>query len=72
LIFAYIHILRNREALAGKTLKFESPLEDSVRYMDVIDETIINKKIYYEFKSVIKVPPANFNTQFIKDLPDYP
>jgi hypothetical protein len=68
LIFAYIHILQNREALAGKTLKFESRLEDSVRYMNVVDMTDPTKRIYYEVKSVKTVPPTNFNAQFVKGL----
>lgn len=41
-----------------------------MRYFDVVDKSAPNKNawIYYEFKSVAKVPPAHFAEQFLKDL----
>ncbi len=39
-----------------------------MRYFDVADISDANKILFYEFKSVIKVPPAHFADQFLKDL----
>lgn len=39
-----------------------------IRKVDIVDETIAESKILYEFKSVKEVPPGKFNDQFIKDL----
>lgn len=58
----------NGDHFAGKTLHFETKLEDSVRYMDTKDNTNELSPTLYEFKSVQTVPTDNFNAQFIKDL----
>ena len=54
----------------GKTLKFEAYYSNSLggRYVDVSDITNNSEKIFYEFKSVLKVPPGDFSEQFMKDL----
>ena len=39
-----------------------------MRYFDVADISDANKILFYEFKSVAKVPPAHFAEQFLKDL----
>ena len=54
-----------------KTLHFELPanVDDlGMRYFDVADISDANKILFYEFKSVAKVPPAHFAEQFLKDL----
>jgi len=55
---------------AGKKLKFEeyNRSEFGGRYVDVTDITDDGFKIFYEFKSVSKVPPGHFQAQFMKDL----
>ena len=56
---------------AGKRLNFEviEEVGDKIRRVDqkVYDENL-GKNIFYEFKSVKDVPPANFLEQFGKDL----
>lgn len=49
-------------------MHFETKLEDSVRYMDIKDNTNELSPTLYEFKSVQTVPMDNFNAQFKKDL----
>ena len=39
-----------------------------MRYFDVTDLSDVTNKIFYEFKSVSKVPPTDFSKQFLKDL----
>jgi hypothetical protein len=58
----------NGDHFAGKTLHFETKLEDSVRYMDIKDNTNELSPTLYEFKSVQIVQTDNFNAQFKKDL----
>ena len=59
----------NISAPAGKTLIFESVerVGETVRRIDVkIPDG--GKTKYLEFKSVSEIPPANFATQFVKDM----
>tara|TARA_R110002060_G_scaffold76055_1_gene86149 strand:+ start:339 stop:833 length:495 start_codon:yes stop_codon:yes gene_type:complete len=57
---------------ANRKLQFESRVTNvdgtDIRIMDILDVTDRFAPIYYELKSVNKVPPYDFNTQFIKDL----
>lgn len=67
------YLTDNKNLFKGKTLEFELPanIDDlGMRYFDVVDKSAPNKNawIYYEFKSVAKVPPAHFAEQFLKDL----
>ena len=67
------YIGQNGREFAGKKLRFEVNQEvgDKIRRVDMVVETTnkgITKKIFYEFKSVKDVPPANFLEQFGKDL----
>ncbi|MDR0660194.1 MAG: hypothetical protein LBG19_05215 [Prevotellaceae bacterium] len=51
-------------------LKFEDILRvgENVRRVDMVDQTLAGRKIFYEFKSVQIVPPGHFSEQFMKDL----
>jgi hypothetical protein len=65
------YLTDNKNLYKEKILEFELPEnidELGMRYFDVIDKTSPNNWIYYEFKSVSKVPPSNFAKQFMKDL----
>ena len=70
------YLTNNIEAFKGKNIVFEKSEEifDEVlnKQMRYLDAKIANggqgKDIFYEFKSVIKVPPGKFTSQFIKDL----
>lgn len=65
------YLTDNKNLFKGKTLEFELPanIDDlGMRYFDVADISDANKILFYEFKSVIKVPPAHFADQFLKDL----
>ena len=54
---------------AGKRLNFEVIEEEGDKIRRVDMEVVDGKKtIFYEFKSVKDVPPANFLEQFSKDL----
>ncbi|TWP29235.1 hypothetical protein ETU08_08095 [Apibacter muscae] len=66
------YMVKNTQEFAGKTVAFEQTLSVSGnlrRRIDLITQIDGElKSTYYEFKSVQKVPPANFAEQFIKDL----
>ena len=63
------YINGNIAEFANTTIKFEEKIVGSsgIRYIDLTSSTSTNK-ILFEFKSVLNVPPNNFNSQFIKDL----
>jgi len=60
----------NAKDFSGKTLVFEYYQSSTLggRYIDVLDNSISSRKVYYEFKSVSVVPPSEFVEQFMKDL----
>jgi len=72
--FTLRHLNKNATNFKSKKLVFEqfdkwNDIEKKViRIADLVDETNLQKIIYFEFKSVKGVPPGKFNEQFIKDL----
>jgi hypothetical protein len=60
------YITQNTGDFVGKTLKFEDPVNEGTR---IIDVTITGSKpVFLEFKSVMDIPPVNFGRQFLNDL----
>jgi hypothetical protein len=70
------YLSKNINTFKGKNIIFESTEEiideASNKAMRYIDVKVVNggagRDIFYEFKSVRKVPPGKFAQQFIKDL----
>jgi hypothetical protein len=63
------YITSHVDDFKGAEITFEEILDagNVTRRVDVVN--VVNKKrIFYEFKSVREVPPANFANQFLKDL----
>ena len=52
----------------GGNYEFEAYENTWARYVDVQDNRVITAPILYEFKSVQDISPADFATQFTKDL----
>jgi hypothetical protein len=65
------YIVNNADEFKGMTLTFEE-IEDvaglGIRRVDVVVDISETKRIFYEFKSVLNIPPQHFAEQFIKDL----
>ena len=64
------YITKHIGEFKGRKLVFEEFNSTTLggRFIDVTDETIVKSKVFYEFKSVKKVPPKDFTEQFMKDL----
>ena len=64
------YITKHIGEFKGRKLVFEEFNSTTLggRFIDVTDETIVRSKVFYEFKSVKKVPPKDFTEQFMKDL----
>ena len=68
------YLSANSSQMAGKKISCEvtetwsEGIGNYIRRADVVDETDSAAKVYYEFKSVLSVPPGKFGDQFIKDL----
>lgn len=64
-------ILEHPEEFKGRTIIFESRLDagETVRRADVVVKMEENSgPLYYEFKSVAKIPPQHFARQFLNDI----
>ena len=60
------YITTHVDEFKGAIVRFEDAV-DAGRRVDV-KSTVGGKSVFYEFKSVEKVPPADFSKQFLRDL----